>query len=147
MKKRILVVAVAASMLTVALLGSAAFAHFGGQGGGQGAQDGTYAAKVAEILGLDAETVQAAMQQAAEELRDEAQTNRLQGLVEQGVITQEEADQWREWLNSRPQVQGLGEQEGRGGHGFGHRGGRGFGPRHLPTQESAPAPDGASFVY
>ncbi|MEK9659682.1 MAG: hypothetical protein VW450_07050 [Chloroflexota bacterium] len=149
MRKRILVAAVAASVLTVALLGSAAFAHFGGLGAGNGSNDGTYAAKVAEILGLDADTVQAAMQQAAVELRDEALQTRLDAMVEQGIITQDEADQWLTWQNAKPDVPALRAPEGHGGFGFGfgRRGGRGFGPGHAPDQDGAPAPDGASFVY
>ena len=49
------------------------------------------AAKVAEILGLDAAEVDDAINQARRELRDEAIQNRLRVAVENGVITPEQA--------------------------------------------------------
>lgn len=53
---------------------------------------------------LDTEALQDAMKQAQEERQAEAMQNRLDELVEEGKITQEEADQIQEWYDSRPDV-------------------------------------------
>jgi len=45
-----------------------------------------------------------AFAQAQSEMRDEALESRLQHLVDQGQITQDEADQYLEWWQSRPDV-------------------------------------------
>jgi len=65
--------------------------------------------KVAEIMGISEEQLTAAIEQAREELRAEAQERmrerneeRLQNAVDSGVITEEEANQIREWWQSRP---------------------------------------------
>ncbi len=85
---------------------------------------------------IDSEQLRDALDQAQGELRDEALETRLQNLVDEGKITQEEADQYLEWWQSRPDIEvplpGLGGP-GPGGvmmqaRGFGPRGGpcRGF---------------------
>ncbi|MDP6823039.1 MAG: hypothetical protein QF554_07075 [Dehalococcoidia bacterium] len=75
--------------------------------------------RVAEILGIDATELGDAMEQAREEHRTAEMDARLDQAVADGVITQEEADEIRTWLDSRPEV--LEELEGAGGH---------HGPRH-----------------
>jgi hypothetical protein len=68
---------------------------------------------------IDSEQLKSALQQAQSEIRDEALKNRLQGLVDKGKITQQEADQYLEWWQSRPDIQvlllGLGGPGPRGG--------------------------------
>lgn len=66
-------------------------------------------AGVADTLGITVEQLTAATEQAMEELRAEAQERirerneeRLQNAVENGVITEDEANQIREWWQSRP---------------------------------------------
>jgi len=66
-------------------------------------------ARVAEILGIDQEEVEGAFTQANEEMRAErqeqmeaARADRIQGLIDEGVVTQEEVDEWEAWLESRP---------------------------------------------
>ena len=61
------------------------------------------AAKVAEILGLDAAVVNDAINQAQRELRDEAIQKKLNALVENGRLTQEQADERLNRLQSRPE--------------------------------------------
>ena len=63
---------------------------------------GSLATKVAEILGLDAVEVDSAIKQAREELRDEALKKKLDGFVQRGRITQKQADEYLEWIQSRP---------------------------------------------
>ena len=62
--------------------------------------------RVANILGLDEQQVQDAFDQARRELRDEQFAkvigHRLDALVESGRITQEQADELREWYTARP---------------------------------------------
>ena len=88
---------------------------------------GKFASRVATILGLDETQVQDAMDQARQELKAEAIQSRLDSLVEEGRITQEQADEYREWFESRPD----------GFRGFG-KFGRGSGQRRS-------GPGGRSF--
>jgi hypothetical protein len=103
----------------------------------------SFTSRVASILGLDEATVQDAMDQAREEMQDEALKARLDYQVEQGWITQEQADEFAEWHESRPEGISPGGGFDGGGRGF-HRGGRfrGFGPcGSIPgeiTPESSP---------
>ena len=92
------------------------------------------AAKVAEILGLDAAEVDDAIKQARRELRDEAVQNKLNALVEKGQLTQERADEHLNWIQSRPEgIPAMGKQFfGKMGHHKGWKGhGRFFGPRNY----------------
>jgi hypothetical protein len=63
-----------------------------------------FADRVAKILGLDEAQVENAFIQAEKEIRDEALTNRLNSLVQQGKMTQDQADQYQQWWESRPDV-------------------------------------------
>ncbi len=107
-KKLIIIIATVASVLALTLSG-VAFAQTGDEGGSQ-AQDshGALLDKVCEIyeentgVALNPEELQNAFAQAGAELRDDAIESRLQNLVEEGKITQEEADQYLEWWQSKP---------------------------------------------
>jgi len=81
---------------------------------------------------VDSEQLRHALDQAQGELWDEALETRLQNLVDDGQITQEEANQYLEWWQSRPDIEvplpGLGGP----GPGGGMMQGRGFGPRGGP---------------
>jgi hypothetical protein len=86
----------------------------------------TLISKVANILGLPEQQVADAFKQARQEMQDEALQNWLQKLVDEGKITQEEADQYLEWWQARPNTTfGLGEgfQLGDGCWGQQHQGG------------------------
>jgi hypothetical protein len=54
---------------------------------------------------IDSQALQDAFAQAQSEMREEAMQNRLQNRVEQGEIFQDEADQYLEWWQSKPDVQ------------------------------------------
>jgi uncharacterized membrane protein len=54
---------------------------------------------------IDSDQMKNALKQALEEMRDEALENRLQDLVNEGKITEEEAAQLLEWWQSRPEVE------------------------------------------
>jgi hypothetical protein len=64
----------------------------------------TFVSKVADKLGLDEDTVATAMKEARQEMMDEALAERLQEAVDDGRITQEQADQISEWMKSRPEA-------------------------------------------
>jgi len=75
-------------------------------------------------VAIDPEQLQEALSQARDEMRDEAMEAWLQQLVDDGTITQEEADQYLEWWQARPDI----ELPGPEGHGprAGMRGDRGM---------------------
>jgi hypothetical protein len=83
-------------------------------------------------VAIDSGQLKDALEQAQSEMQDEALKSWLQNLVDKGKITQEEADQYLEWWQSRPDIGlpllGLGRQ----GPGVGMMWGRGFGPRGGP---------------
>lgn len=56
-------------------------------------------------VAIDLEQLKDALKQARDEMRDEALENRLQDLVNEGKITEEEAGQLLEWWQSRPEVE------------------------------------------
>lgn len=75
---------------------------------------------------IDSEALANAFAQAHGEIRTEAMQNRFQSLVEEGQITQEQADQYLEWQESRPDLPI--RPDAPPGFGFrGHGGFRGFG--------------------
>ncbi len=123
MKKKFFVGAAVGTAGLVALTG-ATFAH---GGNGEGASD--VKDRVAEILGIAPEDLQDAFEQAREEHRDEQIAERLASAVEEGVITQEEADSIIAWLDSKPEV--LDGMTGRG-----HRGGIGNFVKATADEES-----------
>jgi uncharacterized membrane protein len=83
-------------------------------------------------IAIDPEQLKEALQQARSEMQDEALQNWLQELVDKGKMTQEEADQYLEWWQSRPDSEL--PLPGLGGHGSGGgmMWGRGFGPGGAP---------------
>ena len=80
--------------------------------------------KLADKLGLDEETVATAIKEVRQEMRDDALAERLQEAVDEGTITQDEADQILAWMKSRPdaldELGGLGLRLEEGGPGMGH---------------------------
>ena len=98
------------------------------------------AIKIAEILGLDAAVVDDAIRQASEELKDEAIQKKLNALVEKGQLTQEQADEYLNWIQSKPEgIPAIGKQSfGKMGHHKGWKGhGRFFGPPNYFKGESS----------
>ncbi|MFW6102279.1 MAG: hypothetical protein ACOC6O_01305 [Chloroflexota bacterium] len=55
-------------------------------------------------VAIDSEQLKSALDQARSEIRGEALENRLQDLVDDGQITQDEASQYLEWWQSRPDI-------------------------------------------
>ena len=96
-------------------------------------------ARVANILGLEEQQVQDAFDQAQQELRDEQFEEmvgqRLDALVESGRITQEQADELREWYAERPDSFWLAGGSVRGGKDGRDRGSK-FGGRSFDHGKS-----------
>ncbi len=128
MRKRWLIIPVAVLALAVALVGGVVLAEGTGDGdsSGGGISEGSskgFAARVAEILGLEEDTVADAMEQARQEMHDERVEAWLDKMVESGKITQEQADDYQEWLDDRPEGLDRSWGKGFGGHhGFRSRG-------------------------
>jgi hypothetical protein len=78
---------------------------------------------------MDSEQFKAALEQAQGDLQEEALESRLDKLVENGKMTQDEADSYLEWWQSRPDIQVPLPGVGGPGPGGGMMWGRGFGPR------------------
>ena len=67
-------------------------------------------------VAIDTQQLKDAFTQAQSEMQNEALQSRLQYLVEQGNITQQQADQHKAWLESRPDMPFKFGFSGRGGH-------------------------------
>ncbi len=121
-KPRWLIVGLLTGVMAVGIMGGTALAHTNGEDGGSPIQ--SVASRVAGILGLAETDVQDALQQARTEMQNDVLQHRLDHKVEQGLITQEQADEYQEWYLSRPE--GLSPRRHLGFRGFGgfhHRGG------------------------
>jgi multidrug efflux pump subunit AcrA (membrane-fusion protein) len=70
-------------------------------------------------VAIDVQQLKDAFAQARSEMQTEALQNRLQNLVDQGTLTQDQADQYLQWWQSKPDVPLSDPGElGFGGHGF-----------------------------
>jgi hypothetical protein len=118
-KKWFFIAVLAVIVLAVGVMGGVAYAQSDSTDGSTGK---TLLARVATILGIDQQKLEDAFTQAQNEMRNEELDARLKSLVEQGKLTQEQADQYEQWWQSRPDVSleiGPGGRMGRGGFGGG----------------------------
>ena len=100
MKRKIMLGATAGLIGALAVAG-AAFAHEGPRDGDRG---DSVKDRVAEILGIDREDLDAATKTARDEYKDAKQEEKLAELVEQELITQAQADEIDAWQDARPAV-------------------------------------------
>ncbi len=118
-KKRLIIISsvVAVVIVVMGLLASTVFAETPTLTTGTATSpQSVLMARVAGILGIDQAKVEAAFTQAQQEIRSDAEAARLAKLVADGKLTQEQADQYKAWLDSKPSIPGLvGPQGGRGG--------------------------------
>lgn len=61
--------------------------------------------RVAEIMGVDEQELENAFKQAMKEQKEQMLNERMQKLVEDGKLTSEEANKYKEWLEARPDIQ------------------------------------------
>ena len=89
----------------------------------------SFVSRVAEILDEDEDTVQAAFEQARDGMKADLKAahraalgEKLEAAIDDGEITQEQADDYLEWYDAAPDDLGAGKLKGRhhGGFGFGH---------------------------
>jgi hypothetical protein len=131
MERRWLVVTLLFAALALGITGGTVLARGPVPSGASPAE--SFAARVADKLGLDEAKVQAAFNQAARDIQNEAQQQKLERMVAQGRLTQEQADQIKQWYQSRPEALSPGFPfGGRGFHdgGVGGRGRHGVGFQH-----------------
>ncbi len=133
-KKKWVIIAVAATILLVGTMGSIALAQTGNSSGK------TLLARVATILGIDQQKVEDAFAQAQRDMQSEALDSYLKSLVDQGKITQQQADQYKSWCQSRPDLPaGMGLPFDGGFRHGGFRGGfRGGFPMPKPGASTTP---------
>ena len=126
--KKFIVIALAAVLLVGSAVGVVLAADNGDEDGSPPeARHEALLDRVSEIyqentgIAIDPQQLKDAFAQAQSEMLEEALGSRLQYLVEQGKITQGEADQYLEWWQSKPDVPPRFGFRGHGGHRFGGR--------------------------
>lgn len=144
MKKRWLVIPAMAGLVVFALVaGGAVLAQTNGTEGDS--PSSKFVSRVAELLGVDEADVQDAFNQAAKEIQDEAIEQKLNKMVEAGRMTREQADEYIEWFQSRPEGLYTGHFSGFKGLGFGKGRGHHFHKwRFSKPSEKAPSGSGAT---
>jgi hypothetical protein len=142
-RKWVIGIVLAVVVLLFGSLGSVALAQTGSTDDSSGK---TLLARVAAILGIDQQKVEDAFAQAQKEMRDEALDNQLRGLVEKSKMTQEQADQYKQWWQSSPNMLGLDSEDYKGfpgGFFYGPNGFRGwhgqFGIPKTPAPSTTPS--------
>lgn len=146
MKRRWLIVTLLVGVLALGVTGGIVLAQENWTSGDSPLK--SFVSRVAAILGLDEAQVQDAFDQAATETANEALQGKLDRLVDQGRLTQEQADEYSQWYQSRPETLspgfplhgfgGHGSSRGSwGGHGWYGMGSRNGGVAPMPTPESS----------
>ncbi len=98
--KKFVVIAVVIAVLLVGSVAGIAVA----QTSSPDTQGKSFVARVAAILGIDQQKVQSAFDQAQKDMQSDRIDAYLKKLVEAGKITQQQADQYKQWLQSRPDM-------------------------------------------
>lgn len=98
-RKKLVIIGVLAAVLLVGSIGGVALAQ---TENGDDTQPKTLMARVADILGIEQQTLENAFTQARTEMQNEALDNYLNELVNEGTMTQEQADQYKAWWQSKP---------------------------------------------
>lgn len=130
--RKFIIAAVLAAVVLVGGIGGAVLAADDGDAGESETAIEAFLDRVCAIyqektgVAIDQEALKDAFDQAQSDMRTEALKTWLQSLVEEGKITQAQADEYSQWQQAKPDVPfGLGPH-GRGGFG-GHGGFRGMG--------------------
>lgn len=147
-KKKFILVAVIVAVLLVGGIAGVAIAQSTNGGGSNNSTTQTgqsFVARVAAILGLQQSQVQSAFDQAQKDMANQAMQNRLNNLVQQGKISSDQANQYEQWYQSRPDINLPGmSPNGPGGPGrFGRFGGfwmqKGTAPTTPPPTTATPS--------
>ena len=106
-RKKLLLTIVASVVVIGGILGGTAVAFADDE---DVDQEQTLLERVAEIYEantgttIDADQLETAVQQAREERQLEARDAMFDKLIEEGMLTQEEADEYKAWLDARPDI-------------------------------------------
>jgi hypothetical protein len=142
--KKVILLAALATALLIGSIAGVTFAQTGSSDESQaGTQYGAFLEKVGEIyqentgVAIDVQQLKDAFAQAQQEMEEEALQSRLENMVSEGKMTQEQADEYLQWWQSKPNdIPLLGA---RGGYGM--MGGRGHncwgGPFAPPDTSNA----------
>jgi hypothetical protein len=93
-----------ATVLVATMLISSAPAIALAQEGEAPEHQGALISQVSEILGIDQQEFDNAFKQAQMELRDEALDARLQELIAEGTLTQKQANEFKTWMEAKPDI-------------------------------------------
>jgi hypothetical protein len=138
-KKKFILIGLLVVVVFGATLGGIAIAQANDQSNTT-SQFSTLLDKVASIyqqntgIAIDSQELAKAFTQAQKEMRDSALDTYLSNLVAKGKITQDQANQFKTWSNSRPDVP-IGPGFRGGFHGMGNFGGW-FGGKNAPNTGS-----------
>jgi uncharacterized membrane protein len=102
-KRTIIIIGVVVALLLAGTIAGVAYAQTGTDTG----TGKTFVARVAEILGIDQQKVQDAFTQAQKEMQNEALDKWLNNMVSAGRMTQAQADEYKQWIQARPDVPGV----------------------------------------
>ena len=143
--RKLIIAAILAAVVLVGSIGGVVLAADGDEDTQPEAQFDALLERISAIYqektgtALDTEALKDALNQAQSEMRTEAMQEWLQSMVDTGKITQEQADEYFQWQQAKPDVS----------FGFGHRGPgkfrggmggcRGWGGMFAPAQPSTPA--------
>ena len=136
LNKKLIIIAVSVAVLLVGSIAGVVLAAGNGDDNQSKTQGEDLLAKVITIyqqktgVTIDEATLKDAFTQAGKEMQLEREQARLQDMVTQGKITQDQADQYLKWWQSRPNLP----------NGFGFGGPGGFPGRGAPCAPPASAP-------
>ncbi|MFC1948024.1 hypothetical protein ACFLXY_08925 [Chloroflexota bacterium] len=99
-KRKFIIMLLGAILIIAASIGGVAMA----QESEEDSQPDSLLGRVAKILGIDQQTVEDAFEQAQAEMHEEALDRYLQNLVDEGIISEEKAAEYKAWLESRPDI-------------------------------------------
>lgn len=104
-KKKLIITVVLAAVLLAGSIGGVALAQTDNTDNSDASQPKTLMERVAEILGVDQQKLEDAFDQAQSEMREEALDTYLQKMVDEGKITEEEAEQYKTWWQGKPDME------------------------------------------
>jgi len=100
-RKKVILIALLAGVVLFASTAGIVLAQTGDE---DSSQPKTLMARVADILGIGQPELENAFTQARSEMGTATLDSYLQNLIDQGKITEEEAKQYKEWWQARPDM-------------------------------------------
>ena len=134
MKKRWFIVSLLTAMFALGVVGGAVLAQEAPQEPDGKASKHGVVARLAEKLGLNEGVVKTALSEVRQEIQNERMQRKVSVLVDKGILTQTQADEYIQWLESKPEFLAEGSRmrgfRGLGSHRGKFRGKKGFfGPK------------------